>query len=440
MNKVSFRLYSIIMAGILLASPLQRVYAQEVVASYQTFYDQMSPYGQWVSDAQYGDVWVPNAAPGYRPYATNGHWAMTDYGNMWVSDEPYGWAVYHYGRWTYNPYYGWVWIPGHEWAPAWVSWRSGGGYYGWAPMGPGYEAGGSYAYPDNYWVFVSPGYLYNPNVYNYYDANRNYYYCQHTVYMHETYEDHGMRYNYGPRREVIERESHQPVQVYRISNAGDARETRISGNTVSIYRPAINPASERTSHPSNAIRATQPIGKPQEISRGHENEQPAFRQEMQRQAPQTRSQNNNVNTGERGQNEFGNRPSPGTNNQQTNRPQPQHFQQENNTPGNQQSNNRPQQNTNQQMNRQQPEPNQQYRQQGNTQQMNRPQTEPNQQQYHQQGGYNQQQTNRQQPQPQQQQQMNRPQPQQQQMNRPQPQQQRPQPSQQSAPREESNRR
>ena len=410
MSKISIRSFSIIIFSILLvAAPWQKIHAQEVVASYQTFYDQMSPYGQWVNDAQYGDVWVPNAEAGYRPYATNGHWAMTDYGNMWVSDEPYGWAVYHYGRWTYNPYYGWVWIPGHEWAPAWVSWRSGNGYYGWAPMGPGYEAGGSYAYPDNYWVFVSPGYLYQPNVYSYYDANRNYYYIQHTGYMHEMYEGGGARYNYGPRREMIERETHQPVQVYQVSNVGDSRGNRISGNTVSVYRPTINPASERTARPSNAIRATQPIGKPQEISRGHENEQPAFRQEMQRQAPQTTNQNNNANPGGRGQQEYGNRPAPAqnTNNQQTNRPQPQHFQQENNQPArNQQMQNNRQQQYNQ-SNRSQPEPNQQYRQQGgnNQPQMNRPQ---------------------QQTQPQ--------------MNRPQPQQQRPQPQQQSSPKQEPNRR
>lgn len=31
---------------------------------------------------------------------------------------------------------GWVWVPGVEWAPAWVSWRVGGGYIGWAPLPP----------------------------------------------------------------------------------------------------------------------------------------------------------------------------------------------------------------------------------------------------------------------------------------------------------------
>ncbi len=31
---------------------------------------------------------------------------------------------------------GWVWVPGDEWAPAWVSWRKGNDYVGWAPLPP----------------------------------------------------------------------------------------------------------------------------------------------------------------------------------------------------------------------------------------------------------------------------------------------------------------
>ena len=31
---------------------------------------------------------------------------------------------------------GWCWIPGTTWGPAWVNWRWGGGYVGWAPMAP----------------------------------------------------------------------------------------------------------------------------------------------------------------------------------------------------------------------------------------------------------------------------------------------------------------
>jgi hypothetical protein len=55
---------------------------------------------------------------------------------MWISDEPFGWATYHYGRWALLRGHGWVWVPGSEWAPSWVSWRTSGSHIGWAPLPP----------------------------------------------------------------------------------------------------------------------------------------------------------------------------------------------------------------------------------------------------------------------------------------------------------------
>src|ERR1039458_8402512 len=126
MKKTMNRISGILLLGLLLFTTAGfKAHAQDVQVSFQTFYDNLSPYGQWVSDPQYGNVWVPNEEGNFRPYGSRGHWVMTDYGNTWVSDDPWGWACYHYGRWTYDNYYGWIWVPGYEWAPAWVSWRYG---------------------------------------------------------------------------------------------------------------------------------------------------------------------------------------------------------------------------------------------------------------------------------------------------------------------------
>src|ERR1700689_5327455 len=68
--------------------------------SFQTFYDQLGDQGTWVQTDDYGYVFQPNVSdPNWAPY-TDGHWAYTDVGWMWVSDEPWGWATYHYGRWV----------------------------------------------------------------------------------------------------------------------------------------------------------------------------------------------------------------------------------------------------------------------------------------------------------------------------------------------------
>lgn len=102
----------------------------------ETFQASLAPYGDWVVVGSYGRVWRPHVAAGWRPYYY-GRWEWTNEGWLWVSDEPFGWAAYHYGRWTLEPSHGWVWVPGYEWAPAWVSWRYSGDVVGWAPLGPG---------------------------------------------------------------------------------------------------------------------------------------------------------------------------------------------------------------------------------------------------------------------------------------------------------------
>ncbi len=100
------------------------------------FYEPLGQYGHWVDVAPYGQCWYPAyVSSSWQPYA-NGYWLWTDGGWYWVSDEQWAWACYHYGRWAYDSYYGWLWIPETEWAPAWVSWREGDGYIGWAPLPP----------------------------------------------------------------------------------------------------------------------------------------------------------------------------------------------------------------------------------------------------------------------------------------------------------------
>jgi hypothetical protein len=92
--------------------------------------------GQWIDTPEYGRVWQPaGVGSEWRPYLY-GHWEWTEAGWAWVSDEPFGWAVYHYGRWGFSPDFGWYWIPGQVWAPAWVAWRWNGGYAGWCALGP----------------------------------------------------------------------------------------------------------------------------------------------------------------------------------------------------------------------------------------------------------------------------------------------------------------
>jgi hypothetical protein len=101
---------------------------QQGTVSLQVFYDELSPYGNWVSYNNYGFVWIPEAGLDFYPYSSNGKWVFTDTGWTWYSGYNWGWAPFHYGRWLYDNSYGWMWVPDTEWGPAWVTWRSGGDY------------------------------------------------------------------------------------------------------------------------------------------------------------------------------------------------------------------------------------------------------------------------------------------------------------------------
>jgi hypothetical protein len=83
--------------------------------SVSVFYDALEPHGEWIEVSDYGYVWTPRGVDAdWRPY-TDGQWAYTDAGWTWVSEEPYAWAVYHYGRWANIERVGWSWVPDTEW-------------------------------------------------------------------------------------------------------------------------------------------------------------------------------------------------------------------------------------------------------------------------------------------------------------------------------------
>ncbi len=104
---------------------------------YSLFYTELAVHGSWFQSVDYGYVWQPAVAlqTSWRPY-TVGRWAACDRGWTWLSDEPFGWATYHYGRWAKLKGCGWIWVPGEVWAPAWVAWRRSDQYVGWYPLPP----------------------------------------------------------------------------------------------------------------------------------------------------------------------------------------------------------------------------------------------------------------------------------------------------------------
>ncbi len=223
--------------------------------SLQVFYNELAPYGDWVNDARYGYIWLPAVNHQFQPYRTNGHWVMTEYGNTWVSYYDWGWAPFHYGNWIYEDFYGWAWVPGYEWAPAWVDWRSGGGYYGWAPSLPAY-----YPYamirPNFSWVFIPQNRFGYSNWYRY-QANYRHFgrIYQNTTYIQNTVVYNNYNYSAGPDRREIEQATRRVVPVYQVNNSNNPGRTAVRRNSLDIYKPEIQRSASRkeASRPSRIL-------------------------------------------------------------------------------------------------------------------------------------------------------------------------------------------
>jgi len=159
-----------VIAGAFAASPAHPLITPAVAQAASVSADfrvALEPFGVWRHHGRFGDVWVPaNRARDWRPY-TAGHWIYTDdYGWYWVANDQeveWGWITYHYGHWYRDPGSGWIWIPSDVWAPAWVDWRSGEQYVGWAPQPPDEV---EIAVDDDpaYWSFVGSSDLIAPSI------------------------------------------------------------------------------------------------------------------------------------------------------------------------------------------------------------------------------------------------------------------------------------
>ena len=221
-----------------LALPLAAPQAKSADVSIDFFYDNLSG-GNWIEVGDYGYCWQPDVTvsdPDWRPY-TDGYWAYTDVGWTWISYEDFGWATYHYGRWMRVADYGWLWVPGSDldWGPAWVSWRVGDDYIGWAPLpprGPGiaYEGGPISGHVDiefdigpAYYNFVDVRYIGEPVLRNrIIDVHKNVTYIDRTVNVTNITYKNKTVYNYGPDLNFVDKHSSRPIQRLRIERQQNA--------------------------------------------------------------------------------------------------------------------------------------------------------------------------------------------------------------------------
>jgi hypothetical protein len=244
--KSSIKILAILVALILSSGAFSKqASAQQPYVSLQVFYDELSPYGEWVNYRDYGYVWIPNEGPDFVPYSTGGHWIFTNYGWTWVSDYEWGWAPFHYGRWNYDNYYGWLWIPDIEWGPAWVNWRRADGYYGWSPMESGISLsmsfGRGYDRNNDHWMVVRDRDFERSDINRYY-VNRTDHdqIFRNSTVISNTYIDNSRNTTYisGPAREDIQRVTGTTINPVVIQESNKPGQNLRNGQ-LSIYRPQV---------------------------------------------------------------------------------------------------------------------------------------------------------------------------------------------------------
>ena len=266
------------------------------VSSVQSFYEPLDPYGDWIETDDYGYVFRPTAAvrTNWRPY-TDGHWVHTGHGWTWQSNEDFGWATYHYGRWTRISGSGWVWVPGREWGPGWVSWRRGNEHAGWAPLPP--ESRGRFSFtatvdrdydigPAAY-VFVA---LSNFGARSYAPVierpERNVTIINKTVNITNiTYNNTVNKtvvYNGGPSYDLVRSRSQQPVENVNVNfapqNTAINKKTKIvnirQGDTLQVAAPPMAAAAIAAPR-----RVKEKLGKPK-VDKGWDGIDPAQAQKV----------------------------------------------------------------------------------------------------------------------------------------------------------------
>lgn len=241
--------------------------------SYATFYRKLDPYGDWMETSDYGYVFQPRQATqsrDWRPY-THGHWVYTDAGWTWISDEQFGWATYHYGRWIRLRSIGWVWVPGEEWAPAWVSWRKGNDYVGWAPLPPEAQFDrqtGIRNWADNYYDIGPEQYAFVPA--NQFGAKvsagvvvpteRNVTIINQTTNITNITYNNSVIVDRGPSYDDLRARSNQPIERFRLERTLDPNNERpvFRGEVVSLPTLDFRPSE----HATRPVRVTRTIAQP----------------------------------------------------------------------------------------------------------------------------------------------------------------------------------
>ncbi|MBV9674632.1 MAG: hypothetical protein JO076_17655, partial [Verrucomicrobia bacterium] len=260
---------------------------------YNVFYSRLSSdEGNWVQAGNYGYCFRPRVSEHWRPYQ-DGHWIWTDHGWYWSSNEPFGWATYHYGRWVDINGTGWCWVPGKQWAPAWVSWRQSDENVGWAPLPPEaevYPQTSISSWSDSYYgigpaayIFLNYSHWHERNYAQFVEPpSRNVQIINESRNVTNIVTTNNIINNYGPPVQTVEEKTNRSIQQVKLalsspttSNANFGQS--LQGNQLKVIAPPATLQSRATQAPPVQNRIVDP-----QVEKGWQGVKPQEQQKLKR--------------------------------------------------------------------------------------------------------------------------------------------------------------
>ena len=164
------------------------------------------------------------------------------------------------------PTYGWVWLPGHVWAPAWVRWKITNDYVGWCPLTPFANWKMSeginltnYKFVNDYddWLFIGKSkFTEEINSSNRVNTDKNEKYVNSASDVINISYQNSKIFNAGPDVKDIETKTGRTIIPKEINISDETSAPIIGDNVVTVYKAGFKKLEidENTGRPKEVIR------------------------------------------------------------------------------------------------------------------------------------------------------------------------------------------
>lgn len=157
--------------------------------------------------------------------------------------------------------YGWLWIPGYDWSPAWVTWGSVDNFYCWAPLMPGIDVSlqfGSWRPHSFYWNVCNRDHIYDRNLSTVIERPEHLSSIVNRITIinnFNTTKTHNLYYSKGPDVGEVQKFVNRKINQASIRNVDKLNRVRHNGNVINVYRPSIqDPKETGQQHPQQILQ------------------------------------------------------------------------------------------------------------------------------------------------------------------------------------------